>query len=374
MTAENASMGNAIAAFYLSRSSSGTGFSMMDANGYLGLLDKEGSVRLLQTSGMDVGGVDWNESGLVFADTENDYHLADMLTTIASPKVNLQAALFATAGGGSVGVYNDGYDDDGGYTEHVVTVTEGRSQSRAVEGYYTVLGLCGETIYGLTEPSGPYLQKAESEGHSVMGEYGFRTLVLTQLNGTARGAEQPVSFQSVDESNQTSSDAPCSGGVLHHLSTVYQEDGATSLAYRAWNVETGEVTQRPITVTAGTRELTETYIGYEDGGYGRQSLRGDYFDFVTADGRVMSTNTSTGDTKELFTLADSGMEVGEFDRAITFTPSTLATMTASAEASTATYIEYNRLTGEVLRTHHLPDITRLVSSGLTLRSLATRPD
>ena len=76
------SLDGSIAAIYLSRQA--PEFRESGPNGYLVLVDGQGEIKALETSGMDNAQTDWSEHGLVFADTANDYHLQDGLHTTPS--------------------------------------------------------------------------------------------------------------------------------------------------------------------------------------------------------------------------------------------------------------------------------------------------
>lgn len=364
------SLGESIAAFYLSRQSAG--FTGETGDGYVGLLAPSGEVSVLRTSGMDNGQLDWNEAGLVFADTGHDYHLADSLTKTKSSKTNFQQAIFATDNGGSLGLYNDGFTDEG-YVDQFVTTSSESAQMREVEGNYSVTGLCDGNIFGTAEPSGPYAKEAEQAGHTLMGDFELRSQMLAQLDPGSQQKERVISIQTVDEGSQFSSDAPCENGQLFHLASLVPDSHTRSLALRVWNVDTGDFTQHPITLMPGTEPLVNNDLGYELDGYDSASLRDGRFDWVTIDGRVLSTNIIDGATEEIFTLAADGYDPENPLRAVEFTQTTVEALTVDSSAGSASFVVYDRETGQELDRLDVPNISEALEAGLVLRDMAVLP-
>ncbi|RAX49041.1 hypothetical protein DQ353_11980 [Arthrobacter sp. AQ5-05] len=360
-----------VAAFYLSRQS--REFRRSGPNGYLVLVDGDGELRALETSGMDNAQVDWSEHGLVFADTANDYHLQDTLRAVPSTKTDFQQAMSGLGAGKSLGLYNEGSSENG-YTEQAVASSADGSTLRDVKGFYQVTGYCDGTLVGLAEPTGPYAQEAARLGHTPMGEYSYRSLMLSRLSGTPDGAEDVVGIREVDESSQDATDAPCVEGKLHHLATTYDTAGIPKPVIRSWDVATASFTQHDIVLSPGTPALEHGDLGFQNQGYSRESVREGNLDWVAIDGRVMSTSLGTGRTVVLFALAADGYADRSSQNSVEFTPTSIAVMTTGPDGRTVSFVQYDRTTGEELRRFELPAVAKALGTGLALRDLAVRPD
>lgn len=365
------SLEGSVAAFYLSRQS--RDFRDSGPNGYLVLVDEEGKLRALETSGMDNAQIDWSEHGLVFADAANDYHLQDSLRAMPSTKTNFQQAMSGLGAGNSLGIYNDGFSETG-YTEQAVASSADGSELREVEGYYQVTGYCDGTLVGLAEPTGPYAKEAARLGHTTMGEYSYRSLMLSRLSGTPSGAEHVAGIREVDESSQDATDAPCLEGKLHHLATTYGTGDTPKPVIRSWDVETASFTQHEIVLSPGTAALEIGDLEFQNQGYSRESVRDGNLDWVAIDGRVMSTSLETGRTTVLFALAADGYDDRSSQNSIEFTPTSLAVMTTSPDGKAVSFVQYDRTSGQELRRLELPAVAKALGTELVLRDLAVRPD
>ena len=367
--AEEMNLSDAVAAFTVSRQSAG--FRDSGGNGYLSLVTKDGEIRSFQTAGMDNAQIDWSPQGLVFSDTENDYHLSDRLETSESPKTNYQQAMFATSDRGSIGVYNDGFTDDG-YVNQLVSTKPGSAELTEVEGNYQVTGMCDGEVYGLAEPSGTYARRAESKGLSLMGDYELRSQMLNRL--TPGDDEHPVALRGITESGQYATDAPCQDGTLHHLATAYDDQGQQSLVLRSWDVRSGEVDERDISNIDDTTAVPASDHGFEMNGYTHHSVRGGHLDWVSSDRRVMSTELSTGKTRELFRLADGDIPDHAAPGSVHFTRDTLTTLTEHPDTGHGLLITWDRSTGNQKSRIELPSLSDAVEEGYVLRDIAVRPE
>ncbi|MGB9034727.1 hypothetical protein BLJ79_16345 [Arthrobacter sp. UCD-GKA] len=365
------SLDGSIAAIYLSRQA--REFRESGPNGYLVLVDGQGEIKALETSGMDNAQTDWSEHGLVFADTANDYHLQDGLHTTPSVKTDYQQAMSGSGAGSSLGLYNDGFNETG-YTEQAVGTSPDGAVLHDVEGYYQVTGFCDGTLFGLAEPSGAYAREAGLSGHESVGTYAFRSLMLSRLSGTPSGAERVIGIRTVDESSQDATDAPCVEGRLHHLASTYDAGGTATPVIRSWDVETATFTQHEIVLSPEAQALENGDYGFEMHGYSRDSVRESNLDWVAVDGRVMSTNLETGRTKVLFAVAADDYDVASSQRSVEFTPTSLAVVTSSQDGKAVSFVQYDRYTGEELRRFDLPDVAKALNTGLVLTDLAVRPD
>lgn len=371
VSADDLALDDAVAAFVMGRQAAG--YTGNTGNGYVVLIGESGEPRVFPTAGMDNGQLDWNDHGLVFADTEYDYLLDEKLTKVASPKTNYQQAMHVLDDGTSVALYNDGFTDDG-YVEQLVATANDTSALHEVEGYYAVTGLCDGVLYGLAEPLGEYAPAAESEGLAPQGGFGFTALMLSRLSPVPEGRESVVGISGVDDSEQGASDAPCADDTLYHFATRYDSEGNGTPVVRQWDIMTGAVTQHDITSHA-VSDVLEGEYGFEIEGLSRHSLQDGKLDWVSTDGRVLRTNPDTGSTEELFTLDNEGFDVSSSVRSIEFTPTRLVTLTTSADGTAVTYTEYDRFSGERLLRHDLSALADpIIDGGLVIRDVAARPD
>jgi len=335
------------------------------------LANAEGNLQVFETSGMDNAQMDWTRDGLVFSDKDNDYHLSDSLSITPSAKADFHQAMLSTGGGGSIGLYNDGFAEEG-YVEQVVSTVGGAAAKHEVEGFYQVTGFCDGELYGVAEPSGKYAARAAELGEQALGDYGYRVLMLSRLTGP-EGGEQVVNVAPVVESNQSASDAPCSGGILHHLASLYGSDGHVVPAIRSWNTETGELRQHLLKTVQGTEPIEVGDTGYEVG-YTRGSLSDGSLEWVSSDGRLLATEVSSGRTREVFTLAEGGFDPGVSSRSVEFTQSTLTVATDPGNGQDFDLMRYDRRTGEQIFRLTLPEIREALAQGLVLRDLAVAPE
>ena len=369
--ADDTALGDAIAAFSLSRQS--VDFIGGTSTGFIGLIDADGTLRTIRTAGMDNGQLDWSAAGLVFADVGDDYHLAETLTRIESPKTNLQQAIFAADDGGTLGLYNDGFTDDG-YASQLVTTKSGHAVLDEVQGNYLVTGLCDGRIVGLSEPTGPYAAQAEASGIPMLGDFEFRSQMLSRIGTAPDGREEVVAIAETDEGSQFASDAPCADGKLVHLATLRPDLHSQVPVVRVWEIATGALEQHEIRLAKGVQSLVNDDLGFEFDGYTRASLRGGQLDWVAIDGRVMSTDTTTGMTTERFTLADDGYDPKNPLRAIEFTASTLQVLTVDTASGIARFVIYDRDNGDETVRFDIPGVAEAVDSGIVLRDLAVAPE
>lgn len=339
--------------------------------GYVVLIDGDGGVRAIRTAGMDEGLLLWTERGLAFSDVESDFLLADSLRVTASPKRGSQQALISGPDDSMIGLYNEGFTETG-YLEHAVTTTDTGAISREVEGYYQVTGSCDGTLFGLAEPMGEYAEAAARLGPlQADAQYGYPTLMLSQLSGTSDGRERVVDMEAVKESNQWGSDAPCRDGELVYLAITYDADGTQRASLRVWSTRTGEQVERTLVTPDGEPIPVDEFAGF-DLRPTALALRGEQLDWLGVDGVLSSTNLATGVTEALFAVETFGLTPTYYSPSHTFTEDTLAILTWEPE--NVHFAEYDRLTGELLREMQLPEVHAMLHDGSqVMRGMATRP-
>lgn len=280
MSAEDLTVGDAIVAVHLSTQS-----REKIARGHLVLIDPDGSVRMFETGRMDQSQIDWTPEGIAFADTENDYLLSDHLHIVASPKTDYSQDLKLLPDGTTAAIYNLGFKDSG-YTEEVVQTTLDTATRTEIEGYYQVTGWCNDILFGIAEPLGPYSAKAEALGIVPQGEFGFTGLMLNQLTQTSSGKEELIQIQTVDDSDQLSSNAPCEDGTLYHFAQTYVEGGSKrpTPVLRKWNITTGKMEQLPLINSDDGQALEGGNYGFEFHGLKDGAFREGLLEWVAQDG------------------------------------------------------------------------------------------
>lgn len=369
---DSVSLGDAVVATYLSPQ--WREFENGRSVGYVALANEQGDVRFIETSGMDNGNLAWNEQGLVFADVDNDYQLADTLRTIPSPKVGQQQSMAAHPDGTFTGLYNDGFTETG-YVEQIVTTGQTGAALHEVEGYYQVVGNCDGQLFGVAEPLGKYATETEALYPDAQpGEYGFTMLMLAQLSGTADNAERVVKISQVDDSDQGAVDAPCRDGKLHHLATTYGASGANTPVLRTWDTATGNLTQYALVGAAGSPAIEVGEYGYYEFPTAH-SLRGTQLDWLGLNGTVYTTALDTGVTTSLFSIETYELDPAIYMPSITFTERSLAVLTWDSERGKVHFAEYDRETGQPVHEVELPAVARvLLGNGqLVMRGIAVRP-
>ncbi|GAB3174667.1 hypothetical protein GCM10027059_47230 [Myceligenerans halotolerans] len=295
-------LGDARLAFYLSPQY--TSLAEGHDEAFVVLAGADGSTRAIRTTGMDGGRLAWTGEGLFFADAERDYLLDESgLSATPSAKPDGQVSLHQV-GDAVVGLYNEGFTEDGGYREHVVEHRDGASASRPVEGAFWTVARCEDAVYGWTRAMGPALEEYPA------GADGGAPALLTRLwPGDAEVvATAPVAADAPDD---TASDAPCADGVVHVLTAVpYGEADADGVrpprtVLRSWDTGSGERTDHELVDTAGEPlglMVDDMLFAQYDGA----SVAGGELRWLGADGTVRATELGSGRTRELFAAADPG--------------------------------------------------------------------
>lgn len=373
------------AAAYISSPAQDVGDS---SAGHLVLVDEAGEISVAETSGMDTAAIGWSEDGLFFSDTEQDYQLtAEGLRTTDSPKAPSQHALFPTGDGGFIGLFNKGTTGVG-YTEQLVTHTDGASSRKNVEGYYQVAGSCDGEIYGLAQPSGDYEQVAAKQGLEIRGTHGPASFMLTRLSGDDSSSsdlpeadavgqnERLVGMAPVSGSAQQNHDAPCREETMYHLAAVADDSGNPErpVVLRAWDVSTGEVVETPLTDANGESVRPNSSYGLAILDSTVLSDDGQSFLWASLDRQAfMRTDIDTGKTVEEFPLEDEIVPRSS-EVSATIRDDRLALITQTSDGDEPELRIYDQSTGESLMHTSLPDMSDLLEGPHQLRSMALRPE
>lgn len=354
---KDASTTDVLAAFTMSRQQSGTVES--DDQGYVVLVKPSGETSILETTVMQNAQLDWNEDELAFSDTENDYIVGSSTQVIPTEtKTDYQQALSLSDDGTVIGLYNDGYDEDG-YVEQLVTSSKRESELTEVEGYFQVTGFCDGDLYGIAEPLGKYHDEAERRGIEAEEADGYTRLMLNQLTSGTTVGEKNVSIQAVNSSGQTATDAPCADRSLYHLASVYADSGETTPVLRTWDIDSGNMTELELVTTEGEPVTGPDQSIFEINGSSQQSLRGNDFDWVDDFGRAWRTDVKTGVSGKLFDLVDSYDNTTDI-RVVDFTENALTVVTFQREAGEVRLVQYDRDSGKVLVEIELPDVAKTI--------------
>ena len=343
-----------------------------ESTGYVLLIDDDGDASALETSGMANPALAWSDQGLFFGDVHHDYLLSlDGLSVSESPKTDYQHTLFTTAEG-SVGLYNDGFTENG-YIEQVVEYDGEESTLTEVEGMYLATGMCDGQMYGVAEPTGRYADQAAQEGIENNGEAGFNALMLTQLTGTSSGTEELVAIHQVPDSDQWAFDSPCQDRVLRHLATRYDDEhSAGTPVLRSWNTSTGQFNEVELHYSDG-RALETTEFGFQAHGTAPLSGGEDSYQWVsTATYELMTTDIYTGETEPITELD------GHFDPATStlltqFTDTHLWTLSFTHGDHAMVIRSYDRHTGDLDRTLEVAEFTDRLNDEDVLGGFAVQP-
>ncbi|TCB91597.1 hypothetical protein E0H26_25245 [Micromonospora zingiberis] len=371
LTAAEARLGDTIFAFYLSPQNNAKTFAGFKRNpAYVVLVQPDGSYRTVKTVGMDLGRLAWSDAGLSFADEEQDYLLrADGLTTVPSPKTDLQQSAFALPGGeGFVAVYNEGSPEEGRYTNQVVATTGAGSARYRVEGNYFTNALCDDTVYGISQQSGAHsAESASLPGLRSKADPQLEPEMLARLYPSpGDGQEKVIGWRSAFDTGPIVHHLPCEDGVITFLSAYQDADGLPHTAIVSWDTDTGKYVERRLVDDNG-RPLDRTEleaISYDSG-----SLRDGKLEWFGPEGDIMATDVDTGATTRRFTTG-----YGPQGAQVAFTPDSIYTLGDPVDRQTpVTLKQFDRTTGETLTSFTLDGISERLSLSLVIRGVAVRP-
>lgn len=362
VSADELSLGNSV--FAISLSPQTTSFANGATSGYIILVDEDGRWRSFETTGMDNSRIAWTEHGLYFTDTTNDYILNDELTTIHSPKANLQQGLFPNPNAlGYVAIYNDGATETG-YSEQVVATADGKAVKHDVEGAYWVLSQCDDAIFGVADVSGQYLDGADPNSSTL-------DKMFNRIYPSEDGHEAPVATHPSGETGQSNSDAPCVDGVVHYLSSVTEADGNRAVL-RSWDSQTGEFTEHNLV------NKNDTQMGFDVddilfANYGRESVVDGALRWFHRDGSIYSTELATGRTTRIVQTT-SAINSG-VDARVIFDAKSAFVLNISNEnlSDPMTLVRYDLTDGTSKKVLSISGIGEKLSVDLVLREIAVAP-
>ena len=305
-----------ILAVYASRQSHDSSMS-----GYVLLFDSHGKVSAVKTSGMNIADLVWDEQGLFFSDTNQDYLMTDTgMKTWDSPKTNVQESAYITPDGIHVSMYNLGFGDVGaemGYIEQIVETSQDDVTRYDVAGFATMTAQCGSRIFSISEVVEPYTSLAEQAGATRRDSPApYWPDMLTQVY--PKPATVADGFKGV---NLTSYGGFAHGSVCRDDQILAITGGQNETPrIVTWPVYSGNPVQHEITGPNNEQLALDAQIA----GFGRiaqWSQSTDELVWYGGDGLVRSTNIDTGRTT---TIWDSGTpQIQSTPAGITFNESKL---------------------------------------------------
>ncbi|UUX59635.1 hypothetical protein [Glutamicibacter halophytocola] len=332
-------------------------------DGKLVIANQDGSFSEIQTWGMDTCSMAWNEAGLFFSDTRNDYRLDNAgLTTISSEKTDSQYGMLATSSDTAVGIYNLGFSETG-YITQVVTTSGTTSTKKEIEGGYFIVSKCDGAVYGMGIGTGPY---------STTGDPETEPMVLNQLTGTADGKEKNVGSSSEAREGISLEDAPCIGGKIYYISDAKRGglDASAQPVLSSWDVDTGKYESHPLV----TEDKNLTLFRQDGTGFpyvASGSVNNGALEWLGAGNSIMSTELKNGNTKQRFTVEgyrnDSAMS-----KAV-FTENEVIVLADNNDGSNFRIVRYDRITGKELGRTVLDVRPDKLSDGMFFRGFAAKP-
>ncbi len=366
-------LGNAAMAFFVGPQNSEmfTVVGEVHKPGYLVLVDSDGSFRAVETKRMDMMRPVWSDDGLYFTDEGSDYHLTGSgLTKTENAKATAQNLMFALPDGGTVGVYNGGYGDDGGYTNQVTATTAGNARRYDAQGNYFTGARCDGQVFGLTDSPGLHAGEVpDVPGLRPTSAPAAGPQMLARLY-PADGGEKVVAWRPQFGTGTTIGQVPCHNGVITFLSLDTDAAGSEQPTIVSWDTATGRHEAHSLSLPGDFR------LNLDDWGYVIQDWQDGNLHWVYADGRVFSTDSATGKTTTLF---ETGLGTGSgrpMQTLFAFSDNQLhALSTAPGAEGDITYTVFDGANGGVVRKVSVPiPNTAINVSCLNLAYMTVRPN
>lgn len=327
------------------------------------LADTDGKYAAVKTHGMDLGLLSWNETALFFSDMKVDYKLGTSgLETTPSPKTDNQVAAFTLGNGSALGMYNDGFTEEG-YASQMVTTSNGRATRNDVEGNYFIASQCGDTIYGASRATGRYSHTDDPD---------TEPMVFAQLTDTKNDAEHVLGINDTAQEGAVVPDAPCLDGTVYYVSNA----SAPGLGIRAkpvlatWETDTGTYRQIPLKNHSDQKSLMSddgTGLPQMDSG----SIRNGALEWYGAGNAILSTDLKTGETTHRFDVEGQNDEGASSQ--VVFTPTEVVQLVDNNDGSEYRIISYNRSTGKEKSRTVLDGLADELPAELIPRGFAVRP-
>jgi hypothetical protein len=343
---------------------------------YLVLVQADGSTRLIRTSGMTEPHIAWSGAGLFFSDDTHDYILGkDGLARFENKKEGHQHSAFALPDDkGFVAVYNEGFSQSG-YTNQVAVTTSTGSQLHRVEGNYFMNALCDGVLNGIATDVGAHLaDSANTPGMRSKVDPSAQPELLSRLYPATGGREKVLAWRGVFDAGDHNRHVPCHDGVITFLSDYADADGKPHMTIVSWNTGNGEYTEQPLADVRG-RPIAQELIDpetFSQKSYDARAVRGGHLEWLAADGRIMSTEITSGITKPRFdTSFVSGSNSSS--QAI-FTDRSIHLIQETFDRKTPIKIKkFDRATGDLVTEIAVPGLAKQLGIELNVRGTAVPP-
>ncbi|RSN49475.1 hypothetical protein DMC64_02620 [Amycolatopsis sp. WAC 04197] len=366
----------ATVAFYLSAETFESNGAAEKLPGYLVLAKADGGSRMIETKGMNEAHIAWAENELFFSDEERDYLLGkNGLVSFENRKSGLQQSAFALPDGkGFVAIYNDGMSGDG-YSNQVAVTTSTGSRLYQVEGNYYMNASCGGALYGIATQSGRHFPaSAQVPGMRSKADPAAEPELLSRLYPPAEGREKTIAWRAAFDAADHNRHVPCHDGVITFLSDYADGDGTPHLTVVRWDTRTGEYREQPL-VDAQGRPIGEELVKPEEfsaKSYDARAIRGGRLEWLSADGRIMSTEIASGVTKPRF---DTGFVTGDGSAGqVAFTDRSIHVIHEVFDGKTPVKIKrFDRISGDLVAETTVPGTTDRLGLKYNLRGMAVPP-
>jgi len=297
---------------------------MQSMSGYVLLIQRDGTIAAVETSGMNAGALVWDAQGLFFSDTQRDYLMTSAGTTMwESPKADLQVAAYVDQDGQHVGIYNLGWDHDSdlGYVEQVVTTSAAGVSRYDVAGFSYVTAQCESRVFSIAEAVGPYTSVAQSLGATQRDYAPYWPDTLTQVFPKPETVGDAfVSFMQ----DGTGGNPPVDGATCRNNQILSVTDHQTGTpqppSITVWPVDGHKPSEHTIVDLQGESPDVEDQVA-TSGTVADWSPSPDQLVWLGGDGIVRSTSINDGTSTQLW---DSGTRIGTSEiGSVTFVGSSL---------------------------------------------------
>lgn len=375
---DKAELGETVLAFYLSPDTDAATAETKRRPAYLVLVQADGGKKLIETNGMREPHIAWSSQGLFFSDDTRDHILGeDGMTSFENKKSSLQQAAFALPGDkGFLAVYNEGFsENESGYTNQVAVTTKAGSQLYQVEGNYYMNALCDGVLNGIATQPGTHVQaSATVPGMRSKVDTAAEPELLSQLYPATGGREKVLAWRAAFNAGDHNRHVPCHNGVITFLSDYTDADDRPHTTIVSWDTRTGTYTERPL-VDARNRPITENLADpetFSQKHYDARSTRDGHLEWLSGDGRIMSTDMASGITTPRFDTGLASSATSSSQAA--FTEQSIHVVQETFDGRTPVKIKrFDRATGALVSEIAVSGLASQLGLDLNVRGIAVPP-